>query len=153
MTESSATASETPTPLEDFAFVRDALRLANFVGDYNMARQDSLAALARLEARIAELTRERDDALHLYKHWQQIELDTLDRLAAAEARCEALTAALREIAEHGCRCDLNPTRMVYAGNEAWAKSDSWWVSYLRGADESVRSRARVALATSEQAES
>lgn len=85
----SAAASETPTPLEDFAVVREALRA--YEGGTGWNADDVLAALARLEARLAEAN---EGKRVLWQRWQ----DEIGERQAAEARCEALSAALREIA-------------------------------------------------------
>jgi predicted nuclease with TOPRIM domain len=140
----SAAASETPTPLEDFAFVRDALRLANFVGDYNMARQDSLAALARLEARIAEDAEllDRSDETY-YKDRAELaeaRVVTLEQnqhrnvgiVDELSSRVEALSAALRRLLHNAeLIFDKKPVR-------------DWWGETL--------AEAHAALATSEQAD-
>ena len=77
--------------------------------------------LARLEARIAEKA---DHAEQFYAAF----LEAQGRAEAAEARCEALTAALREIADYGHEAD------DYEAPPSW-----------------TRRIARAALATSEQA--
>jgi len=113
------------------------------------------AALARLEARIAEVEKERDylaeklinavsgqeaaeariaEKSRPFEYWRELHQSSLrerdmwkSRAEAAEARCEALTAALREIAEK-------------VGVPGWEYSAANAVVI-----------ARVALATSEQA--
>jgi hypothetical protein len=150
---------------EDFAAVRENVNGHKIVVDkpdgaftYQIApsTRPALAALARLEARIAatesreqqlrgkvsELEQERDEARvngegfrsSMYAVEEAAGKQRL-RAEAAEARCEALTAALREIA------DPDP---VTKGD--WGATYDWHAIGLRGRD-----IARAALATSEQA--
>lgn len=57
------------------------------------------ARAAALSGFLEKAEAERDEALNLYKHWQEIEQDTLARLASAEQRVAELEAALGEIAD------------------------------------------------------
>jgi hypothetical protein len=63
------------------------------------------------------------------------------RAKAAEARCARYETALRELANHGIRCDLNPTALM---GEPMAVYDQW-VSMIRWADARVRKVARAAF--------
>lgn len=58
---------------------------------------------------------------------------------AAERAMRAVDV-LRDIAEHGLRCDLTPTVL-----SPWAGDYGWWTNYLRSADNRIRERARAAL--------
>ena len=120
------------------AFTFDAMHTTQDGADYDCpacgenelaAREFALrAALATADQASSALLAERDEA---------------------EARAVRAEAALKEIAENGCRCDLNPTRMIHRDNEAWMTADTFWTRYLGSADASVRSRARAALAGQE----
>ncbi len=56
--------------------------------------------------------------------------------------------ALRDLAEHGLRFDLNPTMAITTADEVYAQ----WAAYARRMDESVRAHARAALAVAEAAQ-
>lgn len=158
-----------PAPEEDLASVRHCVE--NFVPESMcpdcshdeclcaQARADALDALSRVAARLAETEREREEAEHLLERVEALLMQDpapppdevfrffqrLHGLPEVGAPITPEVAALKDFAEHGLRCDLNPTRLVHADNEAWAAADFWWLSYLRRADENVRTRARAVL--------
>jgi hypothetical protein len=70
---------------------------------------------------------------------------------AARAEAAGYRAALEDIANFGCRHDLNPTGYFNdCGHfEVWRGAGGWH-AYVKSMDESVRERARQALATQEQ---
>ena len=83
--------------MDDVALVKQTLVAAesDIWGNPSKLQAPALAALARLEARIAELERERDDALMEADGWHT----HVARAEAAEARCERYEKALRAIRE------------------------------------------------------
>jgi hypothetical protein len=79
------------------------------------------------EAMIAELEEERDQEKA--------------RAGTFENEIFRLQAALKDFAEHGLRCDLNPTIQFKDMTQVYGRMSS----YLKRADENVRERARRAL--------
>ncbi len=61
------------------------------------------------------------------------------QLAAAEARVAALVEALEDFRDRGTRHDTTPTMTGH-------NDTGWWYDYCRSMDDSVRVRARAALA-------
>jgi hypothetical protein len=62
-------------------------------------------------------------------------------IAELDARISKLEAALKDFAEHGLRCDLNPTMEFKNMTMLYGRM----TGYLKRADENVRERARRAL--------
>jgi hypothetical protein len=60
----------------------------------------------------------------------------------AEARIEELEQCLRDYEQHGLRADLNPTQPM--GD--WMEVSRFYLDYLKRIEESVKDRARTALA-------
>jgi multidrug resistance efflux pump len=133
---------------DPFDTVREALEILRETREFDLAAMSRYtAALARLEARIAELERQLDwaqrqsDALRCPTCTCPFECGVTIAPACklpkefAEVRCEALTAALREIR-------MQATRKDRATNE--------W-QYLVTDLEIIERRVNAALATSEQA--
>lgn len=123
--------------------------------------QDIVDELARLRAALADAERERDEAreeaaktkerARNYAEGQKAMRDEQDRVISLMvkqrdegwARALALEAALQEIADHGIRCDLNPT-INFAGDGMGVYDVMHRL--LNDGDASVRRRARAALA-------
>lgn len=108
------------------------------------------AALLKEERRRVSAEADRDEARALWEtidRWVKSEYQAVwDRAEAAEAERDRLAAALQDLAGTGTKHDCNPTVRIYADNPQWMASHSWWSARAQAMDDSVRARARAALA-------
>ncbi len=95
-------------------------------------RNELVERAEKAEAEIARLVREGEWA-------QGVAAVTPCSCSAQRARAEKAEAALRDLADHGTRHDLNPT--MPGGNEGMTHL----LRYIERMDQAVRDRARAAL--------
>lgn len=78
-------------------------------------------------------------------------------LSQAQADKKRAEEVLRELANHGTRHDITPTKRMPA-KRGWSfeeaeTNETWWHEYIREMDKSVRNEARAYFAAQQQAES